>query len=183
MTEDTVMYRMALIAVAIVCAFQPEAADATSIECPGTMVRSAKGGCMEIDSLDFQVLKNDLPDEKRGFALVVYNDLLSKSDGELYDLRIEPCASPTILNCHGLTAADVKRIIDNALERNKAIRSAQEARLSRYISLGGFGLSVLSLLVSFLSFRQKKGEAAKDTQDTAATTAGASPSSANAPLG
>jgi hypothetical protein len=115
------------------------------------------------------------PDEKKQFHLVAkrLNDI---SLNDLYFLKaVESCEFSSLVICKPLKTEQVKLLVESEIERRKEVLAEENASTSRYISLAGFGVSAFSLVVSFLSFRQKKAEsksaqpAKKDDGDMAST--------------
>ena len=69
------------------------------------------------------------------------------------------------INCRGLTTTEVKPFLDVELMRRGIVQAAEERATSRNISISGLVVSFLALVVSFLSFRRRKGEELPDVPD------------------
>jgi hypothetical protein len=84
-------------------------------------------------------------------------------DVGLYQLKIgDACQLPKILDCKGLAPSTVRSAVDSVVELRKVNLSREEAERSFYISAGGLGISVLSLLLSAMAFRKKTNGAEED---------------------
>ena len=105
------------------------------------------------------------PDEKKQFHLVVER-LNHLSLDKLYFLKgVDTCKFDSTLFCGELKSAQVKPLVEAEIERRSEVLAGENASTSRYISLAGFGVSALSLLVSFLGFRVKKAESKPAKKD------------------
>jgi hypothetical protein len=88
----------------------------------------------------------------------IFVDLSKLPDERLYVLNAAPdvCTTPAELDCRGVPTATVKPFVAMALDRRKAEHADTATRQSLYISGGGFGVSVLSLVLSAFGFFKER---------------------------
>ena len=104
----------------------------------------------------------------------VTQDLMRSRLEDLYVLKVLPlpCMQANLIDCTGLENHQVKGVVDIAIEARNALQSErrEEARaaqvrndawISRAMALGGIGISFCSLLVSGLTYRDKRRDASK----------------------
>ena len=63
-----------------------------------------------------------------------------------------------VIDCRGLSHDIVKPVVAVSLEEQKVIRENADSRRNFFMSVGSFGISFASLVLSFLAFRRKAKE-------------------------
>jgi hypothetical protein len=108
--------------------------------------------------VDRRIAKGLSVDERLRLNAVMA-DLAMKPTADVYLLKVgDPCDSPMILDCRGLPTATVAKAVEVSLDRLNAMLAADQATMTRYISLGSLLVAASSLVISFLTFRSKKNE-------------------------
>jgi hypothetical protein len=91
-----------------------------------------------------------LPANVQSAAPAVRQDLtkMSQDDLDVLYYSADPCKYPQLLSCNGVPSADVKAFVSAERDRRKDAEARSDSDHNLYLASGGFGVSVLSLMLS-----------------------------------
>jgi len=111
-------------------------------------------------------LQESLPMDEQKKINLVMDDINHLSVAKRYLLAASTnVCGMKVVDCRGLPHDTVKTVVSVSLDEQKYERESDNARKNFYMSIGSFGISFASLILSFLAFRRKAKEPSK-TQDT-----------------
>jgi hypothetical protein len=107
---------------------------------------------------------NSQPKEDQGSLRRIYVNLIKLPTNDLYQLKaMDSCGQQKTIDCGGLSYSKIKEMISLAIDQRKAAESAEDARISRYISIGGAAISFCSLIISIVSIMRKRSGPSLET--------------------
>jgi hypothetical protein len=91
-----------------------------------------------------------LPLNVQSAAPMVRQDIakVSQDDLDVLYYSADPCKYPQLLNCNGVPSADVKAFVSAERDKRKDAEARSESEHNFYLASGGFGVSVVSLMLS-----------------------------------
>ena len=122
-------------------------------------IQEAPGPSEDQMKVMLDLLTQSLTAEEQHKITLVLDDLNRLPDEKRWILAASTniCAM-RIIDCRNLPHDVVKPMVTIALEEQRAMRERADSQRNFYMSLGSFGISFASLIISFLAFRRKPEE-------------------------